>query len=219
MPTVVIRNRNKVPIPCSSWSTTSIMAKPLSKAMSIDMDIRHLVVITHRTLHWRHNDHDGVWNHQPHGCLLKCLFRRRSKKTSKLRVTGLCVGNSPGPVNSPHKGPITRKMFPFDDVIMIRLSRGSDKPSAIYIKITRVSIVFSAVCSCADQRKYQISASLAFVRDFTGDRWIFLTKGQYRGKCFHLMTSSWAASSPRLLLRSQGFAFQVVYNLNTGFSF
>ena len=23
------------------------------------------------------------------------------------------------PVNSPHKGPVTRKMFPFDDVIMI----------------------------------------------------------------------------------------------------
>ena len=69
-------------------------------------------------LHWRHNDHDGVWNHQPHGCLLNRLLRRRSKKTSKLRVTGLCVGNSPGPVNSPHKGPVTRKMFPFDDVIM-----------------------------------------------------------------------------------------------------
>ena len=47
------------------------------------------------------------------------LFRRRSRKTSKLRVTGLCAGNSPGPVNSPHKGPVTRKMFPFDDVIMI----------------------------------------------------------------------------------------------------
>ena len=69
-------------------------------------------------LHWRHNDHDGVSNHQPHGCLLNRLFRRRSKKTSKLRVTGLCVGNSPGPVSSPHKGPVTRKMFPFDDVIM-----------------------------------------------------------------------------------------------------
>ena len=65
------------------------------------------------SLHWRHNDHDGVSNHQPHGCLLNRLFRRRSKKTSKLRVTGLCVGNSPGPVNSPHKGPVTRKMFPF----------------------------------------------------------------------------------------------------------
>ena len=70
------------------------------------------------SLRWRHNDHDSVSNHQPHGCLLNRLFRRRSKKTSKLRVTGLCVGNSPGPVNSPHKGPVTRKMFPFDDVIM-----------------------------------------------------------------------------------------------------
>ena len=39
---------------------------------------------------------DFVSNHQPHHCLLNRLFRRRSKKTSKLRVTGLCVGNSPG---------------------------------------------------------------------------------------------------------------------------
>ena len=72
------------------------------------------------TLRWRHNDHTGVSNHQPHGCLLNRLFRRRSNKTSKLRGTGLCAGNSPGPVNSPHKGPVTRKMFPFDDVIMRR---------------------------------------------------------------------------------------------------
>ena len=69
-------------------------------------------------LQWRHNDYDSVSNHQPHGCLLNRLFRPRSKKISKLRVTGLCVGNSPGPVNSPHKGPVTRKIFPFDDVIM-----------------------------------------------------------------------------------------------------
>ena len=47
-------------------------------------------------LRWRHNDHAGVSNHQPHGCLLNRLFRRNSKKTSKLRVTGLCAGNSPG---------------------------------------------------------------------------------------------------------------------------
>ena len=69
-------------------------------------------------LRWRHNGHDGVSNHQPHHCLLNHLFGCRSKKTSKLRVTGLCAGNSPGPVISPHKGPVTRKMVPFDDVIM-----------------------------------------------------------------------------------------------------
>ena len=46
-------------------------------------------------LHWRHNGRDGVSNHQPHHCLLNRLFKRISKKTSKLRVTGLCAGNSP----------------------------------------------------------------------------------------------------------------------------
>ena len=48
------------------------------------------------TLQWRHNEHDSVSNYQPHDCLLNRFFGRRSKKTSKLRVTGLCVGNSPG---------------------------------------------------------------------------------------------------------------------------
>ena len=47
------------------------------------------------TLQWRHNGHDSVSNHQPHDCLLNRLFRLRSKKTSKLRVTGLRAGNSP----------------------------------------------------------------------------------------------------------------------------
>ena len=51
--------------------------------------------LTLYALRWRHNERDGVSNHQPHDCLLKCLFRCRSKKTSKLRVTGLCAGNSP----------------------------------------------------------------------------------------------------------------------------
>ena len=65
------------------------------------------------TLQWRHDGHDSVTNHQPHDCLLNRLFRCRSKKTSKLHVTG-----------------------------------------------------------------------------FFGDRWIPRINGHYRGKCFHLMTSS-----------------------------
>ena len=42
------------------------------------------------------NVRDSVSNHQPHDCLLNRLFRGRSKKISKLRVTGLCAGGSPG---------------------------------------------------------------------------------------------------------------------------
>ena len=45
---------------------------------------------------WRHNERDCVSDHQPQDCLLNRLFRRRSKKTSKLRVS-LCVrGLHPG---------------------------------------------------------------------------------------------------------------------------
>ena len=47
------------------------------------------------TLQWRHNEHDGVSSHQPHDCLLNRLFKRRSKKRTRLCITGLCVGNSP----------------------------------------------------------------------------------------------------------------------------
>ena len=47
------------------------------------------------TLQWRHNERNGVSNHRRPDCLLNRLFMRRSKKTAKLRVTGLCEGNSP----------------------------------------------------------------------------------------------------------------------------
>ena len=48
-----------------------------------------------RTLQRRYNGCDGISNLQPHNCLLNRLFRPRSKKTSKLGITGLCGGNSP----------------------------------------------------------------------------------------------------------------------------
>ena len=70
------------------------------------------------TLQWRHNERDGVSNHQPHDCLLNRVFKHRSKKTSNLRATGLCEGNSPVTGEFPHKWPATWKMLPFDDVIM-----------------------------------------------------------------------------------------------------
>ena len=55
-------------------------------------------------LQWCHDDRDGVSNHQPNDCLLNHLFRRRSKKTSKLRLTGLCEGNSPVTSEFPAQG-------------------------------------------------------------------------------------------------------------------
>ena len=59
-------------------------------------NLHYLSIIMSTSLLWHHNECDSISNHQPHDCLLNRLFRRRSTKTSKLRVTGLCGGNSPG---------------------------------------------------------------------------------------------------------------------------
>ena len=72
-----------------------------------------------------------------------------SKKTSKLRVPGFVRRIHRSPVNSPHKGPVTQKMFPFDDVIMY----------------TRLLIVFYFICSIV----YHLSSRHADGSDLPSD--------------------------------------------------
>ena len=84
-----------------TWRRCNVCSIPSSKnSDSVNhLDIsdcnqlyRKMVIMS---LRWRHNGRNGVSNHQPHDCLLNRLFMRRSKKTSKLRVTGPCEDNSP----------------------------------------------------------------------------------------------------------------------------
>ena len=98
---------------------------------------------------------------------------------------------------------IIRQLIHYDDVIM----RGIASQS------TSLMIVYSTVYSSADQRKHQSSASLAFVWGIHRDRWIHRTKGQLRGKCFHLMTSSWS-DRPCLCLHSYQNSYQECYPIN-----
>ena len=78
----------------------STSSTPKSEIVDNYSDHKHAIAFTlsddwvGEPLPWRHNDPDAVSNHQPHDCLLNRLFGRRSKKTSQLRVTGLCAGNS-----------------------------------------------------------------------------------------------------------------------------
>ena len=69
-------------------------------------------------LHWRHHGRDGVSNHRRLYCLLNRLFRRKSKNTSKLRVTGLCEGNSPVTGEFPAQRTSNVKNVPCDGIIM-----------------------------------------------------------------------------------------------------
>ena len=56
----------------------------------------------------------------------------------------------------------------YNDVIM----------STMASQTTSLMIVYSTIYIGADQRKYQSSASRAFVREYIGHRWIPRTKGQ-----------------------------------------
>ena len=80
----------KVQLPCMSNQHN------FREYITVAWHERHFVSNVIHPLQWRHKGRDGVSNPQPHDCLLNRLFRHRSNKTPKLRVTGLCAGNSSG---------------------------------------------------------------------------------------------------------------------------
>ena len=86
-------------------------------------------------------------------CLLNHLFRHRWKKSLKLCVTGFFEGNSSHwwPVNSTHTRAVTRKMFPFDDVIMVMCNQSFEPDicsagSNTYMCISLVVVILTLWC-------------------------------------------------------------------------
>ena len=86
--------RCKHKIPCSKSHTIRTW---FSSALLWYLIILSGFMLIHQIHHvqWRHNERDGVSNHRRLDCLPDRLFRHRSKKISKLRVTGFCEGNPP----------------------------------------------------------------------------------------------------------------------------
>ena len=93
------------------------------------------------------------------------LFRCRSKKTPKLCVTGpwpFVRGIHRSPVNSTHKGPVTRKMFPFDDVIVCEFQIGlhhTMRPSLFNLKrlwVDRLRIQKTTISTLLQHRQVMI---------------------------------------------------------------
>ena len=106
------------------------------------------------TLQWRHNERDGVSNHWRLDRLLNCLFRRRSKKTPKFRVTGLCKGNLLNRLI-----PLTKasnaENVPFDDVIMKFQSQTQTSRSEHFSPIDRFIDIMPNKIMSLFSHKYQ----------------------------------------------------------------
>ena len=91
----------------------------------------------------------------------------------------------------------------YSDVIM----------GAMVSQITSLTIVYSTVYSGADQRKHQRSASLAFVRGIHRSPVNSPHKGQWHGKCFHFVTSSWRTVSAQVRRRMLISASETLVNI------
>ena len=81
-----------------SWCQHCVFNRDLGQIYSLYVILRtksYCAVGEVLSLGWRHNDLDDISSHRRLGCILKRLFRRRSKKLSKLRIPSLCDGHSP----------------------------------------------------------------------------------------------------------------------------
>ena len=114
------------------WASTFLQNCMCHTASSLK---EHEPACQESTLRWRHNERDGVSNHQCFDCVFSGLFQ--CKKISKLCVTGLCKGNPP---DSPHKGPVTRKLFSFDDIMITKPKDPSQHKYRIFFG-KRISII------------------------------------------------------------------------------
>ena len=83
---------------CNSYKCKTILRGSLVISIPIKSHLANpkLIISAIISLQWRYNERDGVSNHQPHDWLLNRFIHR-------------------WPVKSPHKGPVTRKTFPFDE--------------------------------------------------------------------------------------------------------
>ena len=90
--------------------------------------------------------------------------------------------------------PLELWIYHYSDVIM----------DAMASDITNTTIVYSIVYLSTDQKKHhKTPRHWPFWGEFIGDRGVPRTKGQWGGKCFHLMTSSCWLCAPLRYARQQ----------------
>ena len=151
------------------------------------------VHVPNRPLLWRHNRHDGVSNHQPHDCLLNRLFRRTSKKTSKLRVIGLCAGNSPVPAQRASNAENVSIWWRHHGFGHQQPPYWLDWPYITWTILRSIHSVYMTTSWKHFPRSFHLCGEI------TGDRWIPLTKPVTRSfdVFFDLRLNKWLGKQSR----------------------
>ena len=85
-------------------------------------------------------------------------------------------GNHRWPVNSPQKGPVRRKMFPFDDVIMLYIQKQNLCFAVIIRKGQFMLTLYPSIRYClAAWLRYTICSMLIFLKITSSNRYILHT--------------------------------------------
>ena len=138
----------------------------------------------HCALQWSHNEHaiasqiTGV--SIVYSTVCSGADQRKQQSSASLSFVR---GIHRWPVNSRYKGPVTRKMFPIDDVIM-----GCHCCDSIHRQIDRL---FNNLLWPETKKISKVGITGPFWAESRANQWIPVTKGQYCGKCFHAVMSSW----------------------------
>ena len=101
------------------------------------MRLWKMVTTPKLSLQWRHNERDGISNHQRLDCLLNACSGPDQRQYQSPASLACVRGIHRWPMNSPHKEPVTRKTFPFDDVIICDGKRLSYRNS--YLDLSQFS--------------------------------------------------------------------------------
>ena len=115
-------------------------------------------------LQWSHNERYGVSNHRRFECLFNLLFMQRSASLAFVREVHRWL------MDSPHKGPGTRKMFPFDDVNM----KHRIAVLSYMMDMMILSWENQIMMTSSNGNIFRVTGHLC--GEFTGDRWIPRTK-------------------------------------------
>ena len=84
---------------------------PLILLMATTVSVNVIYKVRYVSLQWRHDELDGVTNYHDRftQLFIHALIKEKHQSSASLAVVR---GIHRWPVNSPHKGPVTRKMFP-----------------------------------------------------------------------------------------------------------
>ena len=136
------RNNRCNQIPLGAWRSWAVFDKGSFSGTGI-------------SLQWRHNERNGVSNHQPHMVYSSVCSGADHRKHRSSASLAFVRGIHRWPVNSPHKWPVTRKMFPFDDAIMLL-----PVPHDHFFKLLTIDTAF---CSCSNvSTSYHIMLHIVF---------------------------------------------------------